>query len=566
MKIPGKTNYRSLHLLNITQFLGALNDNIFKLLIAYLLINVKGEQQASSILAIAGMVFVVPFLLFSNAAGVLADKISKRNITVGTKIAEVVIMALGVVSIYSQWEFGSYFLLFLMATQSAVFGPSKFGIIPELVSEKYVSKANGLLASFTYLAIILGSFLAPFITDITNKKFTLVALFCLVISFLGLFTSLGISKIAAKKSKKKINPLFLYEIYQTLRSASHKRHLFSSILGSAFFLFLGGFIQMNIIPFAMQSLELSPTRGGYLFLMTAVGIALGAILAGKLSKDKIEPGLSCIAGYCLAICLLLLFIFAQMLYVVIGLLVLLGIFGGLMLIPLDSFIQVASPDKQRGQVIAASNFLSFVGVLLAAFTLYFFGEKLQLKAATSFAVMSLATFIFITFLTGKLSSLFFPYLVNKIYSKIQSIHIKSSAPKDNCVLVVPDNRWKTVFILFSIFSKMKVLVPGKKFSKFPYLNGLVSSFIMVNDQLGAEKTIINLLQKAKKYQDKGYVICLLLDSSYPLDRLSLEYKKVLKHFRSSLFIVHTTKEEIQVSPLQKLFYRKQIDISFQKRH
>ena len=120
MKFIAKTNFRSLYFLNFTQFLGALNDNIFKLLIAYLLISIKGESQASSILSIAGIVFVVPFLLFSNAAGVLADKISKRNITVGTKVAEVVIMTIGIISISLKWEFGSYFLLLLMAAQSAV--------------------------------------------------------------------------------------------------------------------------------------------------------------------------------------------------------------------------------------------------------------------------------------------------------------------------------------------------------------------------------------------------------------------------------------------------------------
>ena len=81
-----RPDYRSFYLLNATQFLGALNDNVFKLLVIYLLINVKGPAAANSILSLAGAVFVIPFLLFSSGAGVLADRISKRTIIVFPKI------------------------------------------------------------------------------------------------------------------------------------------------------------------------------------------------------------------------------------------------------------------------------------------------------------------------------------------------------------------------------------------------------------------------------------------------------------------------------------------------
>ncbi len=566
MKFIAKTNFRSLYFLNFTQFLGALNDNIFKLLIAYLLISIKGEAQASSILSIAGIVFVVPFLLFSNAAGVLADRISKRNITVATKVAEVIIMAIGVISISFKWEFGSYFLLFLMAAQSAVFGPSKFGIIPELVQEKYVSKANGLLASFTYLAIIFGTFLASFLTDITNQNFIIVASACLFVSVIGLVSSFGIVKTAAKRSKKKINPLFLYEIFKTLKKASRKRHLFSSILGSAYFLFLGGYVQLNIIPFAIQSLGLSASGGGYLFLTTAVGIAIGAVLAGKLSKEKVEPGLSCIAGFCISIMLFLLFIFSKFLIAVIAILVILGIFGGLMLIPFDSFIQVASPDKERGQVIAAANFLSFTGVLGSALTLNVLGEKLQLQASTGFALVSLITFLFMIFLTGRLSSLFFPYFIEKIYARIRPMYLKTPKPDDDSVVIIPNNSWKTVFMLFSFFTKMKVFIPGKPFTRFPYLSSFFSSFLMVKTRSTKHATIEKMFHKAKKYHENGYLICLMLDESYPIDIVVHEYNNTLKGLRSKLFFVETKKEEISVSPVQKLLHLKRIDITFQKHH
>lgn len=131
-----KNDYRSFYLLNVTQFLGALNDNIFKLLVIYLLINVKGAAEAPTILSLAGAIFVIPFLILSSGAGVLADKISKRTIIVFSKFLELIILISSVFSIYFKSEFGTYTCLFFMAAQSALFGPSKYGIIPELVEEK----------------------------------------------------------------------------------------------------------------------------------------------------------------------------------------------------------------------------------------------------------------------------------------------------------------------------------------------------------------------------------------------------------------------------------------------
>jgi acyl-[acyl-carrier-protein]-phospholipid O-acyltransferase / long-chain-fatty-acid--[acyl-carrier-protein] ligase len=454
-----KSDYLSFYLLNATQFLVALNDNIFKLLVIYLLINVKGVASAPTVLSLAGAIFVIPFLLFSSGAGILADKISKRSIIVFAKAFEVVVMALGLIAVWSQSGWGAYFALFCLSSEAAIFGPSKFGIIPELVEPKMVSKANGSMTSFTYLAIILGTFLASFLTDVTNKNFFFVALFCCGVSILGLITSLGIHRTAPQNSPKKINPVFLYEIYQTLKLSYRVPHLLPCIFGSAFFLFIGGFTQLNIIPFAMQSLHLSEVGGGYLFLPTAVGIAIGAVLAGQLSKDKVEPGISCISGIFISILFFVLHIFSSSLIIVNICLALLGIFGGAFLIPFDAFIQINSPDEKRGQVIAASNFLSFVGVLFASFVLYVISEQLGLSASTGFALMGLFSFITTIALFGRLSSLFFPFFVRKILKRFRAFKTQPALPEANSIIVLQSNSWWDAILLYTLFPNLKLLVP-----------------------------------------------------------------------------------------------------------
>jgi acyl-[acyl-carrier-protein]-phospholipid O-acyltransferase / long-chain-fatty-acid--[acyl-carrier-protein] ligase len=481
-----KSDFLSFYLLNATQFLVALNDNIFKLLVIYLLINVKGPASAPTVLSLAGAIFVMPFLFFSSGAGVLADRISKRTIIVFSKALEVIIMTLGLIAVYFESEWGSYTALFFLSAEAAIFGPSKYGIIPELVEPKMVSKANGSMTSFTYLAIILGTFLASFLTDITDKNFVFVGGFCLLIALTGLGTSLGIKKTAPQNSPKKINPFFLYEIYQTLKLSWSVPHLLPAIFGSAFFLFIGAFTQLNIIPFAMQSLHLSEVGGGYLFLPTAVGIAIGAILAGQLSKDKVEPGISCISGIFIGFLFLLLYFFASSLIMSILCLGLLGVFGGAFLIPFDSFIQVNSPDEKRGQVIAASNFFSFVGVLFASFCLYVISEELGLPAKTGFAVMGIMTLVATLILAGRLSGLFCPFFVKKILKRFRTLKVLPPLPDPSSVIVLQSNSWWDMILLFAVFPKLKVLLPNHYFQCFPWINHWIESVRIVPPEPAAE--------------------------------------------------------------------------------
>lgn len=557
-----QSHFRSFYFLNATQFLGALNDNIFKLLVIYLLINLKGPEEANSILSLAGAVFVIPFLLFSSGAGVLADKVSKRSIIVFTKVLEVSIMLFGVWSVYFRWEIGAYLALFLMATQSAIFGPSKYGIIPELVEEKRVSKANGSLTSFTFLAIIFGTFLASFITDITDKNFVFEAFFCVLIALIGLMTSLGIGRTEPQNSPKKINPLFLYEIYQTLKFSWKIPHLLPMIYGSSFFLFIGAFTQLNIIPFAMQSLGLSEVGGGYLFLATSVGIAIGALLAGQLSKEKVEPGISCICGFFIALFFFLLPIFSHSLPMTILLLTLLGVCGGAYLIPFDSFLQVYSPSEKRGQVIAVANFFSFTGVLMASIALYLLSEKLGLSAASGFAWFGLFTLVSNTITTGRLSGLFFPFCVNKILKRFRTLKLASPLPDSSAIIILKSNSWYDAFLLFSCLPRLKILVPDHFMRNFPFFNGLFDCIQIVPKEPDIRSTLKTLFREAKRFQGQNSSVCLFFHKREDCLEIIDAYSKIFGKLDLPILFAHRSKETIQKRFWKIPYSGKQITLTF----
>jgi acyl-[acyl-carrier-protein]-phospholipid O-acyltransferase/long-chain-fatty-acid--[acyl-carrier-protein] ligase len=549
-----KTDYRSFYLLNTTQFLGALNDNIFKLLVIYLFIHIQGAAAAPAILSLAGAIFVIPFLLFSSGAGVLADKISKRTIIVITKGLELVIMLFAVLAVYLQSEFGAFTCLFFMAAQSALFGPSKYGIIPELIEEKKVSKANGSITSFTYLAIILGTFLASFITDVTNKNFVLESCFCVFIAVIGLLTSLGIRRTEPKRSTKKINPFFLYEIYQTLKVSWKLPHLITAMFSSAFFLFIGSFTQLNIIPFAIQSLGLSEVGGGYLFLATAVGIAIGAVIAGQLSKDKVEPGLSCICGFFISLFFFTLSLFSFSLTCTIISLALLGVVGGGFLIPFDSFVQINSPDEKRGQVIAAANFFSFVGVLLAAFFLYLMSAKLGLSAAGGFATMGFFSLIGSILITGRLSSFFLSFLVQKVLKKFWKVQLTSPLPNPGELIVLQSTSFWDAILLLAAIPKLKIVLPDPYLRSFPWFNGLIDSFTIVPPDLEME-------EMEQRFQKQPQLFCLFLHKKKDVGEILAPYKKI---FDNKLLFVRGKREKTPRYLFLFHIYTRLVSLTFSK--
>jgi acyl-[acyl-carrier-protein]-phospholipid O-acyltransferase/long-chain-fatty-acid--[acyl-carrier-protein] ligase len=533
-----KSSNLSFFLLNATQFLVALNDNIFKLLVIYLLINVKGALAAPTVLSLVGAIFVIPFLLFSSGAGVLADKISKRTIIVFAKSLEVVIMGFGLVAVWFQSEWAAYLSLFFLSSEAAIFGPSKYGIIPELVEPKMVSKANASITSFTYLAIILGTFLASFLTDVTNKNFVFVSAFCLFVAVIGLFTSLGIQKTASQNSTKRINPFFLYEIYQALKLSRKVPHLVCAIFGSSFFLFIGAFTQLNIIPFAMQSLHLSEVGGGYLFLPTAVGIAIGAILSGQLSKDKVEPGISCISGFFIGILFLLLHFFASSLIMAIILLTLLGVFGGAFLIPFDSFIQVNSPDEKRGQVIATSNFFSFVGVLLASFCLYLISEEIGFSASSGFALMGILSIFASIGLSGRLSSLFFPFFVRKILKRFRTLKVLPPMPDPSAIIVLQSNSWWDAILLFSLFPKLMILLPTKRYRRLTWFNRWADSIHLIPAM--PEKKDLKIFDR-----ENLPTFCLFLHKRDDSQKILEAYEPFFRNNGMSMVFAHGKKQRLQ---------------------
>jgi acyl-[acyl-carrier-protein]-phospholipid O-acyltransferase/long-chain-fatty-acid--[acyl-carrier-protein] ligase len=499
---------------NATQFLGALNDNIFKLLTILFLIRLQGKEAASNITALAGAVFVVPFLLFMATAGKLADRFSKRNIIVWAKAAEVVVMAIGCAAFLSQSVFGLYCVLFLMAAQSAFFAPAKYGIVPELVKSEQLSRANGLLEALTYLAIVIGTALGPFLSQTTGGRFALTGIVCVAIAILGLAASLFISRTPAIGTAGPVSLFFLRDIWRTLRDIRGDRDLLLAVIASAYFLLMGGFTYSNLIPYGIKHLGLSETQSGYLFVITAVGIGVGSFWAGRLSGRNVEFGVVPLGAIGLTLSSAGLG-FIPALYPTFALVFIMGVSAGLFIVPINTFIQLRSPAQHRGQILAASNFLGWVGVLLASGLIYCLAGLWKLSAGQVFMILGIMTLVptvaTIVLLPDFLVR-FLCILLTRLCYRIKITGIENIPTDKSALLVCNHVSWVDALLLAATQQRRIRFIMDKRLYTKWWLRPIARLMKVIPiSATDSPKKIVASLRQARAAMDDGFLVCIFAE-------------------------------------------------------
>ncbi|MEF9519550.1 MFS transporter [Chlamydia crocodili] len=387
---------KSFRALVITHFLTILNDNLYKFLLVFFLLEGKSLTENAKILSYVSLFFALPFLLLAPLAGSLSDRYQKRNIILATRLVEIVCTSLGLYFFYIQSAVGGYVVLILMASHTAIFGPAKMGILPEMLPLDYLSKANGIMTAVTYTGSILGSCFAPLLVDLTKNLavncYVLSTSFCVISSIVSTFVSLRIRPSNIKNRSQKITYVSFKDLWEILKDTRHVHYLTLSIFLVALFLLVGAYTQVEIIPFVEFTLGYPKHYGGYLFPLVALGVGVGSYVTGWLSGKDIKLGYVPIMTLGLGIAFMGLYAVSCSLVGVMFFLLLLGFLGGVYQVPLHAYVQYASPEHKRGQILAGNNFLDFVGVLIAAGIVRILGSGLSLPPETSFLYMGIIIF------------------------------------------------------------------------------------------------------------------------------------------------------------------------------
>ena len=379
----------------VTQFQGAFSDNVVKNLVVFVTLfgaNLSLAEKNSCGESIAAL-FALPFILFSMAGGFLADRFSKRAVMLGVKVFELFIMLLVLAGL---WAGNKNFLLagvFLLGTHSAIFGPAKYGSLPELLSEQKLSWGNGILELGTFMAIILGSVAAAVMAQYFHGRQWLSGIILIALAVAGFISCLGITKIPAANPQKKFHANFPREIWRQVCAMRGDRPLWLALLGNSYFSFFGMLLLLNLFFYGSQTLGVDEMHIGLLNVALALGIGLGSLAAGYLSGGKIEYGLVPFGALGLSVCAALLALPSVSVASSLALLALLGFAGGFFIVPIAALLQHRPARENKGQIQAVANWFAFVGVFLASGAHWLLAQKLQFSPREIFLADGVLTLL-----------------------------------------------------------------------------------------------------------------------------------------------------------------------------
>ncbi|MDP3977804.1 MAG: MFS transporter [Pseudomonas sp.] len=393
----------------LTQLLGAFNDNIFKQsLILAILYKLNSSADSSLLVNLCALLFILPFFLFSALGGQFGEKFAKDRLIRTIKFAEVLIMLAGAAGVLLNNLPLMLAVLFCMGTQSALFGPVKYSILPQHLREDELVGGNALVEMGTFLAILAGTIGAG-IMMASSGYASLVAGTVVVVAVLGYLASRGIPRAHAALPELVLDWNILRQSWRIMRLGlvEQRPAVSRSLVGSSWFWFLGAVYLTQIPAYAKQWLYGDESVVTLILTVFSVGIALGSMLCERMSGHKVEIGLVPFGSIGLSLFGMLLWWhsggFPQgaqthdwlavlghgqawwILSSILGI----GLFGGFYIVPLYALIQSRTAEHERARVIAANNILNALFMVISAIVSILFLSVAELSIPQLFLAISL---------------------------------------------------------------------------------------------------------------------------------------------------------------------------------
>jgi acyl-[acyl-carrier-protein]-phospholipid O-acyltransferase/long-chain-fatty-acid--[acyl-carrier-protein] ligase len=380
-----------------TQFQNAFSDNALKQLIILVLLasaaTSAGEAEQDRMVSLVTAVFSAPFILFAMLGGWLADRNSKQRMMVYVKAAEMGIMAFAGVAL----ALGSLPLklcaIFLMGCHSAIFAPSKYGILPEILPHEKLSWGNGILELLTFLGVILGTVAAGIFSDFFKGSEWIAGPILVVIAFGGWMLSRQVTPVPAADPTcpVRINPVT--DLWRQLRIMKQDRDLWRACWGNTGFYFISALVMMNVVVFGKSVLNLTGTQNSMLNVWLALGIGFGSVVAGYASRGHIEYRLVPIGALGLALSTVPMGMEGVTADTFRICMATLGFSAGLFIVPVVSVIQHRPSPESKGAVQGAVSSLSFIGIMAASGVQWVARQTFQITSGQVFWVCGASAII-----------------------------------------------------------------------------------------------------------------------------------------------------------------------------
>ncbi|BAP57133.1 MFS transporter [Thioploca ingrica] len=373
-----------------TQFLGAFNDNVYKnALVIFILFqgNTLYGIDTNTLVTLSAGVFILPFFLFSATAGQFADKYEKSMLIRYVKVLEVIIMSFAVIGFYLENVLMLVTLLFLMGVHSALFGPLKYGILPQHLQENELVGGNGLMSMGTFLAILLGTILGGLLVSIPHQGPLIVAMMVILLALLGLMASLFIPRAEPADPQLQIHWNMFTQTFKTMQYAQENLSVLIAVIAMSWFWLVGATYLSQVPAYSKDILGSNNQVVTLLLFMFSLGIGIGSMMCEKLSRGRIELGLVPLGAIGITL-FSIEFYFASQYFEALALpqgqmnasqffampgswrilldLALVGLFGGFYIVPLNAMVQRRSDPTHRSRIIAANNILNALFMVISA--------------------------------------------------------------------------------------------------------------------------------------------------------------------------------------------------------
>jgi acyl-[acyl-carrier-protein]-phospholipid O-acyltransferase/long-chain-fatty-acid--[acyl-carrier-protein] ligase len=499
-----------------TVFLGALTDNLYKIVVALIAVDLGAERGGSTYLALTGLLFVLPYLLFAGYAGYLADIFNKRSVLIATKAFEILAMLAAFHALKSGNIELMLGVIFLTALQSVFFNPAHYGILPEMLPDRELSRANGLDEMATFLAIVLGTMAGALLYDQWRDGIEAVAIVLILLAILGSLTSLGIGRVPGPVAKRKFPALPWIEVIDGIRHLLRNRAMTLAVLGISYFWFLGALLQLGIVLFGKEVMALDDFETGLLQPAIAIGIGLGSIAAGRLSGDKVELGLVPLGSLGIGFASLLLAASPPSYPLALSALALLGFAAGLFIVPLNAFLQQRAEAHERGRIIATNNFISMFGVALAAGVFWLLSGRLALPADDIVLLIGLATFAataYVLYLLPDFLVRFTLWLLAHSLYRIRIAGAEHVPQRGPALLVCNHVSLVDGLLVGACIQRFVRFIVYRRFHDMPGLRWLFRLMKAIPISAENPKLVVAALERARAELRAGHVVCIFAEGA-----------------------------------------------------
>ena len=370
----------------VTMFFGAFNDNVFKnalaIMFSFTAINVMG-MNSDMLINLSAVVFILPYFLFSATAGQLADKYDNAKLMQWVKVVEILVMICAVIGFLYDMPIFLLFVLFLMGTQSAFFGPVKYGYLPRVLKREELVGGNGVTDMGTFLAILLGMILGAHAISYDNGK-EVVSVLIVVIAILGYLASRQIPVMGQSNPALKINLNPFTETWKVIKYSRVNYTVFLAVIGISWFWFFGTIFITQIPNFTRNYLFADENVFIMLMGTFSISVGIGSLLCEKLSGGRVEIGLVPLGSLGLTIFAMDFYFAAQhvmpaaeTLYGIEAILnhpdnwrilfdvFMIGLSSGFYIVPLYALIQERTDRGHISRVIAANNIINSIFMVVA---------------------------------------------------------------------------------------------------------------------------------------------------------------------------------------------------------